>query len=201
MRHTAAFVMDRGMDALVLAVIAGVIVVVLMVRAWRRAGRVIDNMPLPTNDRPLVEEGGPAHQLHAWARRGDSGRVRDLLQSGVDCDSPGPEGVTALMLAAAYGHHEVVEVLLAHGADVNKLDGAGCSALVDAVLNGHESVVQLLTNSGADPDAGVLSAREAAKSMGRVDLLTEVRRRGSKLPGEVIHPTGRDVDEKRSWLS
>ena len=56
-------------------------------------------------------------------------------------------GWTALMVAARYGHLEVVKVLLAKGADVNAKDNAGNTALMVAAKYGHPEVVKILKDA------------------------------------------------------
>ena len=54
------------------------------------------------------------------------------------------EGHTALQVAAARGHIEVVEKLLAAGADVNAISNRGGTALQAAAARGHIEVVEKL---------------------------------------------------------
>ncbi len=58
-------------------------------------------------------------------------------------------GMTALLLAAFYGHTDAVRVLLDGGADVNAKSKKGMTALSSAQSNGHTAVVQLLKKAGA----------------------------------------------------
>ena len=54
-------------------------------------------------------------------------------------------GITALMMASANGHTEVVKLLLDNGADVNvKNTDDGVTALFMASANGHTEIVKLL---------------------------------------------------------
>jgi ankyrin repeat protein len=77
-------------------------------------------------------------------------------------------GKTALMLAAANGHIEVVEALLQHGAHVDatrkmycpvdnpqysKRENIGWTGLMDAADRGHEELVSMLLAAGAAPNA------------------------------------------------
>ena len=57
--------------------------------------------------------------------------------------------MTALLLAAFYGHTDAVRVLLDGGADVNAKSKKGMTALSSAQSNGHTAVVQLLKKAGA----------------------------------------------------
>jgi ankyrin repeat protein len=59
--------------------------------------------------------------------------------------------LTALHLAASYGHTTTVSVLLKSGANINAATSAKATALHEAALLGHGAVVDLLLEHGADP--------------------------------------------------
>lgn len=59
------------------------------------------------------------NQLMIAAENGDLNRVREQLEKGVDVNARSQGGHTALMLAAAAGHLEVVKALLNAKADPN----------------------------------------------------------------------------------
>ena len=63
--------------------------------------------------------------------------------------------VTALMLAAGYGHSNVVRVLIEAGADKNAAVQDGATALMLAAVNGYLEVVQVLLEAGADKNAAL----------------------------------------------
>ncbi len=66
-------------------------------------------------------------------------------------DGPlGGEPPSALMLAAANGHVEIVKCLLEHGAEPDIQDSYERTALIWAVKGGHTQVVRELLNRGAD---------------------------------------------------
>src|SRR5262245_20648559 len=95
-------------------------------------------------------------ELLGAAQRGDTERVRKLLQSeGVDAryslekDGFGLDK-TCLRLACATGRVETVRVLLEHGGETQEeLEGAWC----DAAMNGRVAVVKLLLERRMDPSA------------------------------------------------
>ena len=60
---------------------------------------------------------GPNEVLIAAATRGDAAAVRTLLANGADVNAKTSKGETALMLASAKGHLDVVKALLAAKAD------------------------------------------------------------------------------------
>ncbi|KAH6847019.1 putative ankyrin repeat-containing protein [Chaetomium sp. MPI-CAGE-AT-0009] len=57
---------------------------------------------------------------------------------------------TALMLAAARGHAEVVKLLLSLGAAVESRDRSGQTPLSHASMSGHLEIVEVLLDAGAD---------------------------------------------------
>ncbi|XP_058810032.1 uncharacterized protein LOC131675175 [Phymastichus coffea] len=60
---------------------------------------------------------------------------------------------TALTLACAGGHEELVELLLSRGADIEHRDKKGFTPLILAATAGHQKVVEILLNHGADLEA------------------------------------------------
>lgn len=83
---------------------------------------------------------------------------------------------TALHLAAANGHNEVVEVLLFWGADPNIRSKQGVAPLHLAVLGKHEEcLVKQLLGKGADPNAMIpgvnVTPLHLAAKLGRPDLV------------------------------
>ncbi|KAL0275144.1 UNVERIFIED_CONTAM: hypothetical protein PYX00_003100 [Menopon gallinae] len=76
------------------------------------------------------------------------------LSSCMDVDSETDSNHdTALTLACAGGHEELVELLLSRGADIEHRDKKGFTPLILAATAGHEKVVDILLNHGADIEA------------------------------------------------
>lgn len=89
----------------------------------------------------------------AWERaitRGDVEASRQLLRAGASINARDRYGQTALMLAAHYGHRELVGLLIEHGADLNVTAKYHLSALMLAVVAGHTDVARVLARAGAD---------------------------------------------------
>ena len=82
------------------------------------------------------------------ARSGKYDEVKELLQSRAEIDCEGEGGglikLTALSLAAQYGHVQIVELLLKKDADFEKKDEHKRTPLSLAAEEGHREVVQLL---------------------------------------------------------
>lgn len=86
-----------------------------------------------------------APKLHKAAWSNDLQKVKELLSSPkAVVDAKDSEGRTALLLACARGHVEVVKELLAKGAEVGALDRSKKSALRKAVDCRRLACVQLL---------------------------------------------------------
>ena len=88
------------------------------------------------------------------AREGRSKEANELLEYGVDPDIQLKHSQSALRLAAAAGHLEIVDMLLYHGADVNATSQAMVkargTALHAASELGHVEVVRKLLSYAAD---------------------------------------------------
>ncbi len=53
------------------------------------------------------------------------------------------------MMAATFGHEDVVKLLLKSGADINMVDPAGATALDKAKESGQKKIAQMLMKAGA----------------------------------------------------
>ena len=87
------------------------------------------------------------------AKRGDDAAVVAWLAGGARCHVDMVveyAGYTLLLVAAAFGHERLVDVLLRRGANINYLTDEG-TALILATQNHHPAVVRLLLRAGADP--------------------------------------------------
>ncbi|XP_022177262.1 ankyrin repeat domain-containing protein 6 [Myzus persicae] len=101
---------------------------------------------------PMLEDGRTA--LHYAASTGDSGSVAELLATGtVDANAQDAVGYSAVQIAAAEGHLDVLRLLLRHDANVNLHDNLhGNTALHEASWKGYSKTVALLASSGSDLD-------------------------------------------------
>jgi len=86
----------------------------------------------------------------------DVGAVRALLTGDrASVDDRGPDGLTALHIAASFGHLEMARLLLGRGADPNavSLNDARITPLHGAVSAKHRDTASLLLALGASPNA------------------------------------------------
>ena len=68
----------------------------------------------------------------------------------VDINAKSETGQTALMAAAAKGHHKVVDLLIRHAASVNTISEYGETAATLAAEGGHLEALKVLERAGAD---------------------------------------------------
>lgn len=123
--------------------------------------------------------------LQTAARQGLVDRVRELLDRGIDQNTPPgmPRGWSPLMYAAWNGHEAVVRLLVERGADVNRECGDGFTAITLAAKRRSWRIVELLATHGADVthfDASGVSALDAAERARKkrlVELLRGLRDR------------------------
>ncbi len=133
---------------------------------------------LAGKSRPAVDEELNS-EFRVAAGMGQMGRVQNLLKQGADVNSRAPSagavpaGGTALMLAAARNHLEMVKFLISHGAKVDQADQGGGTALIYGVWKGYKGVVAVLLENGADVHARTRDGRtplSVAKQYGYTEI-------------------------------
>eukprot|EP00960_Hanusia_phi_P051994 761167-Hanusia_phi.AAC.1 len=82
------------------------------------------------------------------ASRGDLEEIKSLVAKNASVNACDYDRRSALHLAAAEGHHEVVAFLVIYGANVNCTDRWGGDPLKDAIRGGHSQVQTILRNAG-----------------------------------------------------
>ncbi len=112
-----------------------------------------------------------AHACFDLARAGETEKLRAYVEHGVPANLTDATGNTLLMLAASYGHAATVSALVALGADPDRTNDRAQSALAGAIVRGEDAVVAALLLAQADPDVGTPSARAAAQTFDRAELL------------------------------
>ncbi|CAM9322122.1 unnamed protein product, partial [Hapterophycus canaliculatus] len=139
------------------------------------------------------------------AQKGHCPIVGILLKEGADVSVAGPDGLTALLIAAHLGNLGVTKMLIEAGAglEVGSLKD-GRTALVVAARAGHLEVTRALIDAGANPDADTqdgltalyVAAREGHPGIVRVLLCAKANPLlGGRIPssGITIVPLERAV--------
>lgn len=118
---------------------------------------------------PTLVALGARADAYDLAALGGADELRELLDEAPELAvQPGPDGFTALHLAAWFGHEKVAELLLARGADPEALatNGTELRPLHSAAAGGHPVIAHLLLDRGADIEAaqagGVRALHSAA---------------------------------------
>ncbi|KAG1371112.1 putative ankyrin repeat-containing protein P16F5.05c [Cocos nucifera] len=111
------------------------------------------------------------------ARYDDIEDVVSLYSVGVSLNSKDSQGRTALHMASANGHLDIVEYLISNGADINAANSEKNTPLHWSCLNGHIEVVKTLIQNGAS--LSVLNSHERtpmdeAVSRGRMEVIDAI---------------------------
>ncbi len=87
-------------------------------------------------------------------KNNDLALAKKLITEGADVNQKDSRGNSLLIVSAADGHAEMVELLLESGADINAVDASmKATALHAAAYLGHPEVMQVLIERGIDIDA------------------------------------------------
>lgn len=89
--------------------------------------------------------------LHAAARTGDLGRIRALLDAGVEIDGRDAQGRTAALVATYFRQTEAAQLLLSRGANPNQRDNMLNSPFLLAGAEGLLEILIAASEAGADP--------------------------------------------------
>lgn len=99
---------------------------------------------------PHSHPAEPATGFEAFdlARKGETENLLILIKHGLDPDTVDAKGSSLLMLAAYYGHAEMVSALASRGADPDLRNPRGLSPLDGAAFKGDLEVISALLAVG-----------------------------------------------------
>jgi hypothetical protein len=89
-------------------------------------------------------------ELMQSAATGDTGKMKALIENGVNFNASDPTGLTALMAASHSGKAEILELLLKAGAPIDAKDKSGYTALMFACNSGQPACARYLVENGAN---------------------------------------------------
>ena len=88
-----------------------------------------------------------------FARDGLIDKIKSMLDSGYDPNTPNVAGALAIELASENGYIDIVKLLIKHGSKVDPNEEKPHStALIYASTKGNTQLVQLLLENGANPN-------------------------------------------------
>ncbi|KAK5613050.1 hypothetical protein CRENBAI_002569 [Crenichthys baileyi] len=99
-------------------------------------------------------------KIHKAAFQGDLAKLKQLAKKN-DVNQPDKENRTALHIACATGHAEVVQFLVDGKAKLDLRDNQNRSALMKAVQGQHERCVTILLENHADPNLADINGNTA----------------------------------------
>ncbi|XP_069995120.1 ankyrin repeat and SAM domain-containing protein 6 isoform X1 [Penaeus vannamei] len=94
----------------------------------------------------------PIQELHRAAEQGDLDHVMAALETDLDIDATDHDNNTALHIAAANDHEQLVAYLVNSDANKEATNSMGWTPLMQAARHGHLNVVLLLLQVGASVD-------------------------------------------------
>jgi ankyrin repeat protein len=123
-------------------------------------------------------------QLVQAVRKGQSARVRALLEAGADAGATTPQGYTALVYSASQGDAESVKALVEAGAPVDqghRQADRGLTALIYSARGGHLLTAQILLEQGANVNAerSGMTALKMATAQGHTEMVRLLEEAGA----------------------
>ena len=114
---------------------------------------------------------------------GDTNKVKNQIDAGVDVNYIDSWGLSALSGAASKGFTEIVDLLLEAGADVNIAIPMETTLLIFSVRYDNPDIVKSLINAGADLNAKNsegMTALSLAKEKGYKEIIKLLKEAGAK---------------------
>lgn len=114
----------------------------------------------------------------AAAKTGNEEVINEFLKYGFPVDVRNKDGYTPLMMAAYYGHQNIVTTLISKGADRCARDNKGNTALMGAMFKLEWSIVKQLRKTDCDVNAkqtGQKTVEQFAKIIGQDEKLKQLK--------------------------
>ena len=118
------------------------------------------------------------------AQARDAGQVRALLAEGVDVNSAGDDGTTALHWAVHNDDAALVAALIKARANVRVVNDFGATPMSEAAVTGNVAVIADLLKAGADPDSANAQGQTALMVLARTSNVEAARlliRKGARV--------------------
>ncbi|KAK3306080.1 ankyrin repeat-containing domain protein [Chaetomium strumarium] len=160
--------------------------------------RILKSHPHLLHNPDLSLAGNANSNLHLAASLGFLPICKLLIELGHEDDGPAlnDDHQTALMLAAAAGHTEVVHFLCEHDARmVLRQDLRGRDAIMEASLHGHDTVVQILLTYAPGGAAAALAQADLDGNT----ALHFASSNGHLLVLRTLLAAGADAGRKNAW--
>lgn len=124
-------------------------------------------------------------KLHKEAYKGVLAGVKEALRDGVEIDTAGAGGRTALQRACGCGHESVVKYLIKQGASVSVRDTSGRTALHWAAAANSQECLEAVMEAEGAPDVDIKTksgntALHMAADAGNLDAVMFLLGRGAK---------------------
>jgi ankyrin repeat protein len=121
---------------------------------------------------------------------GDRAAALRLLGKGANPNTPGADGTTPVMWAAANDDLDLVRALIKAGANVSVKNQFGTSALAEAAIVGSAPIVDALLRAGADPNTRNPEGETPLMAVARSGKVDAARR---------LLDAGADVNAREAW--
>lgn len=123
----------------------------------------------------------PTVNLYRAVHVGDIDQIERNLYWEADVNAPGPDGRSALHVAAEKGRLVVIKILLKNSAAIDQLDAAGQTPLGAALLARRTLAAAYLAKQGASLDANNLLLKTAAAGSLDRDVLDFLIKQGADI--------------------
>jgi ankyrin repeat protein len=123
----------------------------------------------------------PTINLYRAVHISDIDQIERNLRWGADVNQPGPDGLTALHVAAGKGSLVIVKMLLQEGADPELKDPQGNTPLSTALLTRNTLVAGYLVKQGVPLDPNAILQKAVRQGQADRDVIDFLVKRGAEL--------------------